>query len=661
MRRTLWAAVGLTSLAAGVTLWLLARTNLADGPDVANVLALPVGMLGFGVSVWALQPRPRYDDQAVLHAAATRLLGAVTSAEARTLARLLGDNGDPRPADLAFLQPRFRPWRVDGGADSGSLATIAAYYRSLQRGRLVVIGEPGSGKTVAALRLLLDLAAEAPGRFRVPVRLTLATYDAEQITRATLDAWIATWLTHTYSVKAEAAARLVADGWVLPVLDGLDEMPARRAKQVVQVLNEPMGPTGDPVVLTCRTADYSTALQDATVIELEPLTVDQIAAWLAHRFPGTVKPRWTPVIATMRKYPGGRLAKALASPLRLYLAVTVYADEASMPRELIGLKPGQLEHHLAAGLVAALLAHSPLPWGVRGDEGAVTRWLRTVAAGDVIDVTALWTVLRLRGSAFSWVAGCAVGLLSAAPLIFVAEMVLLPGEEEMASGLMLVSIVIFVVVAAVTMIAPPATPQLWSPEYLLRRGPLAIGTAVVAVGVAVVVSSRQTTLLLPAVPALALSAMLAMSSSSREVCVRPSDPLRWAKTRAAMQILASVAGMGSLIGSLASSAEQVGTSVDVIVGSVIGTLAYGLTIGFAFALPRSPLARYPAVVAIGRWGDRLPLRTARFLDWAHEVGLLRMAGTAAEFRHERLRAHFRETWTPASGPSDHARPGPGSM
>lgn len=637
MHRTLWATVGLIALAAGVTLWLLARTNLADGPDVANVLALPVGMLGLGVSVWALRPRPRYDDPAVLHATATRLLGVVTSAEVRTLARLLGDDGDPRPADLAFLQPRFRPWRVDGGADSGSLAAIAAYYRSLNRGRLVVIGEPGSGKTVAALRLLLDLAAEAPGRFRVPVRLTLVSYDAEQITRATLEAWIATWLTRTYSVKAEAAARLVADGWLLPVLDGLDEMPVRRAEQVVRVLNEPMGPTGDPVVLTCRTTDYSAALQDATVIELEPLTVDQIAAWLAHRFPGTVEPRWTPVIATMRKHPGGRLAKALASPLRLYLAVTVYADATSAPRELIGLKPDRLEHHLAAGLVAALLAHSPLPWGVRGDEAAVTRWLRTVAAGDIIDVTALWSVLGLRRSAIGWGVGCVMGLLVAAPLVWFTEVVLPPSQKETATAFAVTSAVVFVVVAAVTGIAPPAAPGLWSLRYLLRRGPLAVGATIVAT----VVTAGQETIFLTALPALALSAMVAVSSSSREVCVRPSDPLRWATTRAAAQILASVVAMGSLFA--ASNPETDGKLVLKIFVVMMAATTFGLPIGIALALTRSPIARYPAVVTIGRWGNRLPLRTARFLDWAHEVGLLRMAGTAAEFRHERLRAHFRET------------------
>jgi hypothetical protein len=30
---------------------------------------------------------------------------------------------------------------------------------------------------------------------------------------------------------------------------------------------------------------------------------------------------------------------------------------------------------------------------------------------------------------------------------------------------------------------------------------------------------------------------------------------------------------------------------------------------------------------------RLPLRLARFLDWAHHAGLLRVAGNSYQFRH----------------------------
>ena len=47
--------------------------------------------------------------------------------------------------------------RAGGGADIGTLAEVGRYYRELRTGRLVVLGEPGAGKTVVALSLLLDV------------------------------------------------------------------------------------------------------------------------------------------------------------------------------------------------------------------------------------------------------------------------------------------------------------------------------------------------------------------------------------------------------------------------------------------------------------------------------------------------------------------------
>lgn len=246
-------------------------------------------------------------------------------------------------------------------------------------------------------------------------------------------------------------------------------------------------------------------------------------------------------------------------------------------------------------------------------------------------------MLGLRRSTVDWGVGCAVGLLSAAPLVLFTAAV---PSEEVAPTFAVTGAVVFVVVVAVAGIAPPAAPGLWSLRYLLRRDPLTVGALVVAEVLIFKFTAEHESNVLAALPALALSAMVGVSSSSREVCVRPSDPLRWAKARAVVQILASVVATGSLVASVSPADDDL---VVHIVTVLLVTATLGLPIGFALALTRSPIARYPAVVTIGRWGNRLPLRTARFLDWAHEVGLLRMAGTAAEFRHERLRDHFRKT------------------
>jgi hypothetical protein len=68
-----------------------------------------------------------------------------------------GQFGD-EAANLAFA--RSLQLRRVGGASDGELAAVLEYYRSLSRGRLVVLGEPGgpgAGKTVLALELQVGL------------------------------------------------------------------------------------------------------------------------------------------------------------------------------------------------------------------------------------------------------------------------------------------------------------------------------------------------------------------------------------------------------------------------------------------------------------------------------------------------------------------------
>lgn len=195
--------------------------------------------------------------------------------EAVNLARLLGDVGRARPANLTFVRAARVRLRGDGGARAGTLDDIADYYRSLDLGRLIVVGEPGSGKTVLVLRLVLDLVSSFLDRpdpcpangARVPVRLSLSEFalqsesmDAVEVCDL-LDAWIAARLTRVHGVRCGIATALVAEGWVLPVLDGLDEMdpkhgPLLRAGQVLTGLNHPAGLAPRPVVLTCRSDVY---------------------------------------------------------------------------------------------------------------------------------------------------------------------------------------------------------------------------------------------------------------------------------------------------------------------------------------------------------------------------------------------------------------------
>jgi hypothetical protein len=410
---------------AGLTVYLLAAGK--RGAEVAVVLGPSVSIL---LAVAAALSRPYDLGDEALAAAGRQLAGLVRQEWSRTLQRLLAGSGAPEPADVGYVRSEqaglaadgLVRWRSDGGAETGSLTDIGAYYAGLRRGRLVVLGAPGSGKTVLAVHLLLErleeaAAAPGPGPPRVPVLLSLPTcpatdvnVDDQKLSRH-FDNWVSRHLAVTYRLPRPVASALVTGGWVLPILDGLDEMDDEgsvgadglppRAGTVVRALNQDPGTGLRPVVLTCREHRYrqlltaggepgaSPALEDATAVTVQPLTPAQITGYLTYRFPGPpesgpagLDPRWQPVADAVAADPAGALAAALGTPWRLFLAVTGYHAGDTRPAELAELArthPGDLDAHLLGRLVPETTRQHRRPDGTRYQPEEGTRGLATLA------------------------------------------------------------------------------------------------------------------------------------------------------------------------------------------------------------------------------------------------------------------------------------------
>src|SRR6266480_1469033 len=180
--------------------------------------------------------------------------------------RLIGvGETDDQAANVQFLKYSGR-FREVGGASAGDLASVLEYYQSLSPGRLVVLGDAGAGKTVLVLELLirlLETRQDDTGK-PVPVLISAAAYD----TRLTWEDWLAGHLALRFGIGAKAAARLVRDGRILPVVDGVDEMdPAgsgqERARTLVSALNASIrGREKAPVVVTCRLGEYQALMRE---------------------------------------------------------------------------------------------------------------------------------------------------------------------------------------------------------------------------------------------------------------------------------------------------------------------------------------------------------------------------------------------------------------
>ena len=176
----------------------------------------------------------------------------------------------------------------NGSPVCGDVGDLAEMLRRTPTRRLVIVGAPGSGKTVSALLLTLDLLAVRSPEEPVPVLLSVASWDPHEH----LDGWLAGRLVEQYPLLAdrqrygeEALVHLVRAGRILPILDGLDELAAHRRPEAIAALN--MAAAGCPVVLTCRDDEYHAALgsagmplDGAAVVALEPVTAAAAATYL---------------------------------------------------------------------------------------------------------------------------------------------------------------------------------------------------------------------------------------------------------------------------------------------------------------------------------------------------------------------------------------------
>ena len=134
----------------------------------------------------------------------------------------------------------------------GTVASIAGFYRRIQAdssaaGCLMITGAPGSGKSVLASKLVVDLLRPlreeaGSGPVKVPVWLSLTGCGIDPKTPpadlpGVFRAWLREEISDVYGLRAKLARLLVEEHRVLPVLDGLDELDPARAVAVVNALN----------------------------------------------------------------------------------------------------------------------------------------------------------------------------------------------------------------------------------------------------------------------------------------------------------------------------------------------------------------------------------------------------------------------------------------
>ncbi|NUT99371.1 MAG: TIR domain-containing protein, partial [Saccharothrix sp.] len=309
--------------------------------------------------------------------AAERLAGAVTTVWRGEVDRLR----------LNVPRPLATRYAVDGVPYDriGSLLGEHALNR-----RAVLLGGPGSGKSVAALRLVSEaLERWAPGE-PVPILVPVTDWNPDEL--HAFD-WLARRLARDHRLggplrwvdgrTTTLAAALLEVGLVQPVLDGLETLADDLRPRAITALNR-LG-SSVPLVITCGLAEYreleaaGLSLARATRAELLPLDRDDVEQYLTEKVPhGTT--RMAPLFTRLRDEP-------VPTPLVVWLLGTVYETRDRDPSELCDPTrfpdPASIEAHLLTHLIPSVYPDDPPPQArqpfPRQHHTVVERWLSHLA------------------------------------------------------------------------------------------------------------------------------------------------------------------------------------------------------------------------------------------------------------------------------------------
>ncbi|MDH2426453.1 tetratricopeptide repeat protein [Sphaerisporangium sp. TRM90804] len=581
---------------------------------------------------------------------------------------------DPVPLQVRWCSTRRpvaadRALVLDGPAEAswellplrGHAEEIVQAFLDLPHRRLVVLGEPGAGKSVLAILLTLgllehrqSLPAEQRVSAPVPTLVPIASWNPAA---EPLRTFLARRLGEDYPRLSQhgddeptLAGALIAERYLLPILDGLDELPEQLRPQALSELNAYIG-TGRGLVVTCRSREYQQAIVDAgtelaraAVVELQPVTAEQAIKFLS---PAGAQARWQQLFEHLHAHPEDTLAAVLSTPLMVALARDAYTNPDANPGELVTLTDtSAVEAALIDGFISnAYKSDRPVTQGGLPHRYAPrqARWLACLAFQ-----------LNHKGRVDWWWWELSPDLVRPriAKAASVVTLILTAAGAGLTMGLPATAAAALLVAVNTLDLWRPLWPESYPPSYrstsrrrlqLLRiaftaTGPILAGLALSAPLFGLITALSAVALLVwPALPQTSRRGLGGWTFDRRLARYRvgPRATLR-ANHREATRTAIQYAAAGALIGGLAIA--FIPDALDARVAVLVTALVSGANAGLAAGWRTWIRYRLTHLSLVAR--GLLPWRLWRFLEDAHLRGVLRQAGTGWQFRHLLVQTHL---------------------
>lgn len=138
---------------------------------------------------------------------------------------------DVMPVTCEELPSRHEPGSAATAATLAGAKQVIDFFLSIPCRRMVLLGCPGSGKTILAWRIVVELLDNHPEEQPIPVVLSIVSWNSFMTT-------FCDWLQEQLAdLPIENGASIEARN-VIPVLDGFDELNPQRRSLAIQQLNE---------------------------------------------------------------------------------------------------------------------------------------------------------------------------------------------------------------------------------------------------------------------------------------------------------------------------------------------------------------------------------------------------------------------------------------
>ncbi len=199
---------------------------------------------------------------------------------------------DPAKTTLSLIELKLKrepqavksPWDgvVQRKASPGSATSWSNNILNIfdaASGTLLILGEPGAGKTITLLQLASELLVRAETRPEQPIPVVLNLSSWNELS-GPLEKWLLEELRSKYFVPVAVAEDWMAKNSLILLLDGLDEVVQEKRPACIETINkyrQAHGPT--QFAVCCRKGDYEDQpqrLQLDDAVLLQPLDEKQV-------------------------------------------------------------------------------------------------------------------------------------------------------------------------------------------------------------------------------------------------------------------------------------------------------------------------------------------------------------------------------------------------